>query len=289
LLVLNDTRVLPARLIAARESGGQIELLLLSRDADGNWSALARPARRIRRGETLRLVAADGTRTAEAVHVVSNDHAEVKLRFDDERAIARQGRTPLPPYIRSALKDPERYQTVYAHAEGSAAAPTAGLHFTPELLERCRAAGIELARVTLHIGLDTFQPVRAEDARDHVIHSEWFALPGETRDAIRRAKNDGRRVVAVGTTSVRTLESSAGDILRCNASDPIERSTRLYITPGYRFEVVDAMLTNFHLPRTTLLLLVAAFAGEDVTRRAYAHAVAARYRFYSFGDAMLIV
>jgi len=290
LIVINDTRVIPARMIARRESGGRVEFLLLARRPDGSWSSLARPARRLRLGETLALVGHDDAGTSGTVVVTGREEELVIVTFSDESAIERVGRVPLPPYIRDATSDPERYQTVYNRQAGSAAAPTAGLHFTPAVMDRCRQRGIEFATVTLHVGLDTFQPIKTEDARDHLIHSEWFDVPSATLAAVAKATRESRRVVAVGTTSVRTLESVAEAIHSADtAVEPIAGATRLYITPGYQYRVVDVMLTNFHLPRTTLLLLVSAFAGESLTRAAYLHAITEQYRFYSFGDAMLIV
>ncbi|MDQ3547758.1 MAG: tRNA preQ1(34) S-adenosylmethionine ribosyltransferase-isomerase QueA [Chloroflexota bacterium] len=290
LVVVNDTRVMPARLMATRASGGRIELLLLVRLPDGTWRSLARPARRLRHGETLTLMDHDDTVTTDTVHVVERDSEAVVVSFADEGAIQRHGRVPLPPYIRDTSADPERYQTVYSREPRSAAAPTAGLHFTPDVMEACRERGIDFASVTLHVGLDTFQPIKTADARDHQIHSEWFEISEETMIAVAQAKRTGRRIVAVGTTSVRTLESAADAILStASRAASISGPTGLYITPGYQYQIVDAMLTNFHLPRTTLLLLVSAFAGEELVRAAYAHAIQERYRFYSFGDAMLIV
>ncbi len=290
LIVINDTRVIPARLIARRESGGRVEFLLLSRRSNGSWRALARPARRLRLGEALQIVGHDEVVTAEMVQVVDRDDASVIVTFADEGSIDRHGRVPLPPYIHDTSADPERYQTVYSREAGSAAAPTAGLHFTPAVMDECRARGIEFATVTLHVGLDTFQPIKTADARDHQIHSEWFEVSVETLAAVAEAKRSGRRVIAVGTTSVRTLESVADAVHAPDfPTSPISGPTRLYITPGYEYSVVDVILTNFHLPRTTLLLLVSAFAGDELTRRAYQHAIREGYRFYSFGDAMLIV
>jgi S-adenosylmethionine:tRNA ribosyltransferase-isomerase len=290
LIVVNDTRVLPARLMARRVSGGQVELLLLSRMANGDWRSMARPARRLRSGETLTLLNHDDALSDDRVKVVGRDDDSVIVRFSDEALIQQHGRVPLPPYIRDTTSDPERYQTVYSRELGSAAAPTAGLHFTDAVMDACRSRGVEFASVTLHVGLDTFQPIKTADARDHQIHSEWFCVTADTLATISAAKREGRRVVAVGTTSVRTLESVADAVLSDSAIvEAISGPTRLYITPGYEYRVVDAMLTNFHLPRTTLLLLVAAFAGEDLMRAAYTHAIRERYRFYSFGDAMLIV
>lgn len=289
LIVVNDTRVLPARLIARRPTGGQVELLLLEREPSGRWSALGRPARRLRPGETLTLLDARGEPTEDRVVVEGRDGEQVLLRFDDEGAIARDGRVPLPPYIRQSLDDPERYQTVYAREPGSAAAPTAGMHFTPDVLEACRARGVDVAPVTLHVGLGTFQPIKTADARDHDMHAEVYSVPAETVELIRATRARGGRVLAVGTTSVRTLESVAPTVLGNEPAAQLSGATRLFITPGFEFRLVDHMLTNFHLPRTTLLLLVAAFAGASLMRRAYMRAIDERYRFYSFGDAMLIV
>jgi S-adenosylmethionine:tRNA ribosyltransferase-isomerase len=290
LIVVNDTRVMPARLITRRTTGGQVELLLLERMPGDRWRALAKPARRVRAGETLLLVDHAESLTTDAAEVLGRDDESVLIRFADETAIQRHGRVPLPPYIRDTSADPERYQTVYSREAGSAAAPTAGLHFTNEVMAACRQQGIEFASVTLHVGLDTFQPIKSADARDHKIHSEWYEVSAHALNVVSEAKRSGRRVVAVGTTSVRTLESVADVILAtAEHSEPITGSTKLYITPGYDYRIVDVMQTNFHLPRTTLLLLVSAFAGEDLIRAAYAHAIHERYRFYSFGDAMLIV
>lgn len=290
LIVVNDTRVMPARLVAQRATGGRIEFLLLSRLSDGRWRSIARPARRLRPGETLRLLDHDDILSTDNIQVSERDGESVIISFSEETAIERQGRVPLPPYIHDTNTDPERYQTVYSRELGSAAAPTAGLHFTDAVMAACRERGIDFATVTLHVGLDTFQPIKTADARDHQIHSEWFEISSETLKTVSAAKREGRRVVAIGTTSVRTLESAADAILDTGeCSGPVSGSTRLYITPSYDYRIVDVMLTNFHLPRTTLLLLVSAFGSEDLIRAAYEHAIRERYRFYSFGDAMLIV
>lgn len=289
LLVLNDTRVLPARVRAKRTSGGSVELLLLTRDVDGVWSALARPAKRLRDGESLNVLDRAGLITSETLRVIDRDADGVRVRFDDEATIHAHGLTPLPPYIHESLADPERYQTVYGSVEGSAAAPTAGLHFTERVLNACRERSVTIATVTLHVGLDTFQPIRVEDARDHALHAEWRQVSADTLRALRAARERGGRVIGVGTTAVRTLESLPDDALTDATTGDHSGWTKLYITPGHQFRVVDGMLTNFHLPRTTLLLLVSALAGEETIRRAYEHAIAERYRFYSFGDAMLIV
>lgn len=288
LVILNDTRVIPARLFAHRSTGGRVELLLLGRVSTGTWTALARPAKRLRVNERLTLLDRAGEETSDAVSVVSHEGESVTVTFSDESAIDRCGAAPLPPYIHERLDDDERYQTVYANRLGSAAAPTAGMHFTDRVLSACEDRGVSFARITLHVGLDTFQPIKTDDAHHHQMHSELFEVPVETARIIRDAKATNRRVVAVGTTSVRTLESAAASIF-AGGDVPIRNATRLFITPGYDFRIVDAMLTNFHLPRTTLMLLVSALAGEDVIRAAYTHAIHEQYRFLSFGDAMLIV
>ena len=289
LIVVNDTRVLPARLFARRLSGGRVELLLLDRNADGVWRAMGRPARRLRAGERLELLDSQDEVTNDGVDVVGRDAEQVLVRFDDEEAIGRHGHVPLPPYIHDRLDDPERYQTVYARDPGSAAAPTAGMHFTVDILERCRSRGVQVAPITLHVGLGTFQPIKTVDARDHQMHAEIFSVSAATVEMIRETRVSGGRVLAVGTTSVRTLETIASSVLAGGPARSLAGETRLFITPGTPFQLVDLMLTNFHLPRTTLLLLVASFAGEALMRQAYQHAIAEQYRFYSFGDAMLIV
>jgi S-adenosylmethionine:tRNA ribosyltransferase-isomerase len=288
-LVLNDTRVLPARVRAQRSSGGHVELLLLTRHSDGDWSALARPAKRLRAGETLYVLDHNGAPSSDTLHVVGRDVDGLRVRFEDEGAIHAHGLTPLPPYIHETLADPERYQTIYGVVEGSAAAPTAGLHFTERVLAACRERGVTIATVTLHVGLDTFQPIRVEDAREHTLHAEWRHVSAATQRELRAARERGGRIIGVGTTAVRTLESLPDAALPDTESGDQSGWTKLYITPGHDFRMVDGMLTNFHLPRTTLLLLVSALAGEETIRRAYEHAIAARYRFYSFGDAMLII
>ena len=259
LVVVNDTRVIPARVRARRESGGEAEVLLLEPAGDGLWEALARPTKRLRAGARLGPV--------ELVEHISAGRWLVRLEGEPE------GEAPLPPYITEPLADAERYQTVYAEEAGSAAAPTAGLHFTPELL-----AGLDVERITLHVGLDTFRPVTADDLADHEIHSERYRVEPGAWERIRAAE----RVVAVGTTTVRVLESLA-------RGAPLEARTSLFVTPGFEFRRVDALVTNFHLPRSTLLALVMAFAGVEETRRLYRLAIEARYRFYSFGDAMLLL
>ena len=288
LLVLNDTRVLPARLRGATvPQGASVELLLLRRLTPGLWRAMGRPGRRLRPGARLRFE--DGGAVLEASVLEVDAEGYRVVRLDGEEKLALAGEAPLPPYIHTPLADPERYQTVYARSPGSAAAPTAGLHFTPSLLERLAAQGVESAFVTLHVGPGTFRPVRTEDPREHVLDAEFFELGPEAATAINRAKAQGRRVVCVGTTAVRLLETVAA---RLPPGAPLAPSTgwaNLLLLPGHHFRVPDALVTNFHLPRSTLLMLVSAFAGWDLVLRAYREAVARGYRFASFGDAMLIV
>ena len=288
-LVFNDSRVVPARLYGVRDgTGARVEMLLLGRLRDGAWRALVRPGRRMREGATFRVAAesgADGL-TGEVVGVEPDGSRRVRLSSDDLRGV---GVVPLPPYVRAPLEDEERYQTVYSRVEGSVAAPTAGLHFTPGLLDRLRGADVETVFVTLHVGWDSFRPVKVEEPADHPMHSEQWTLGAEAADAINRAKREGRRVVSVGTTAVRLLEQCAsetprgGEVVRAGSG-----WAGLYILPGYRFRVVDALVTNFHLPRSTLLMLTCALTGRELVLRAYEEAVRLRYRFYSFGDAMLI-
>ena len=283
-VVLNDTRVLPVRVRARRESGGAAEVLLLEPQPDGTWEALARPARRLRDGETVTAgeLAITIERHLEEGRVIVRPHVMGHGPITD--ALERVGEMPLPPYIHERPADPQRYQTVYARHPGSAAAPTAGLHFTPGLLERLRARH-EVVEVTLGVGLDTFRPVTEDDLDDHPMHSEAYAVTPAAADAIDAARAANRRIVAVGTTTVRVLETVWGEAER----GPLEGRTRLLIEPGHRFRAVGALVTNFHLPRSTLLALVMAFAGPDETRGLYRTAVEEKYRFYSFGDAMLLV
>ncbi|HEU5424856.1 MAG TPA: tRNA preQ1(34) S-adenosylmethionine ribosyltransferase-isomerase QueA [Nitrolancea sp.] len=287
LLVVNDTRVLPARLRGHRPSGGEVEILLLARRSPGLWQALVRPGRRLRAGAEVVLTTLDGSRSEVAVIAAREPEglALVRLPGPVEEDLAAFGEMPLPPYIHQRLADPERYQTVYAEHRGSAAAPTAGLHFTPALLGELREQGVGMARLTLHVGIGTFRPVKVEDAQQHEMHAEWYHVPAETLAAIQRTKASRGRIVAVGTTSCRTLES-------VDLTAPVDEAqsgwTRLFITPGHRFQVVDQLITNFHLPRSTLLLLVSALASRETILAAYREAVRRRYRFYSLGDAMLI-
>lgn len=297
LLVLNQTRVIPARIFAHKETGGRVELLLLRRHDALTWDVLV-GGKGLRVGKKVRL--ANGP---EASIIEVLDGAERVIRFAEpiEPYFSKVGNVPLPPYIHEKLSDPERYQTVYAKEPGSAAAPTAGLHFTPRLLEELQVRGIKIAYVTLHVGLDTFAPVTEDDPEEHKIHTEWCELPQETADRINETKKAGGRVVAVGTTSVRTLESAAADTTVDNSIVdksrlsnleyrivPFTGPTSLFILPGYQFKIVDVMITNFHLPKSTLLMLVSAFAGREKILEAYQIAVTEGYRFYSFGDAMLI-
>lgn len=284
LLVVNRSRVLPARVAGRLAGGGRAELLLLRRLDPGHWQVLARPARRLRLDTRVALSEA---LTARVAALAEAGLREVRLEGGGppealDAGLLALGSAPLPPYIRGWRGDPERYQTVYAREAGSAAAPTAGLHFTEALLERLRARGILAAEVVLHVGLDTFRPVAESDPARHPMHHEWYAVPPETAAAVRRTRDRGGRVVAVGTTSVRTLEAWA-------LGGQPEGWTNLFIRPGFRFQAVDALVTNFHLPRSTLLMLVSAFARRESVLAAYATAVRERYRFFSFGDAMLIV
>lgn len=297
LLVVNNSRVLPARLMATKvDTGGEVELLLLRPAGGDRWEALAKPARRLRPGMRLS-VAARGGKTAaapaevEVVEVQEDGRITVAIGAATVERLDAYGETPLPPYIKAAntaLDSSERYQTIYGSALGSAAAPTAGLHFSEGLVERLRRAGIGWAEITLHVGVDTFRPMTSDRVAEHRIHREWYEVSDETARAVARTRANGRRVVAVGTTAARTLETLGGSW--CERS-PRGRSgeTDLFITPGYRWRMVDAMLTNFHVPHSTLLLMVSSFAGWPEIKRAYRMAIAERYRFFSFGDAMLIV
>lgn len=284
-MAFNDSRVMAARLYGRRGGGGAIELLLLARVSPGVWRAIGRPGRNLRPGTAFEITSGAGAMAGEVLRI--EEGGERIVRLDDEARLPEVGVAPLPPYISEALDDAERYQTVYARVEGSAAAPTAGLHFTESLLGRLRAMGVDTAFVSLHVGWDSFRPVKTDNPVEHKMHSEYFEISNETAALIRRAKADGRRIVAVGTTTVRLLEHAAalsGDGLPAAGSGWAD----IFITPGYRFRVVDALITNFHLPRSTLLMLTSALAGRDAMMRAYAAAVAERYRFYSFGDAMFI-
>ena len=284
-LVLNNSRVLPARLIGIRPTGGAVELVLL-RDLGGNrWECLSRPGRKTKPGQ--RILFGEGELQAVVEETVSGGNRIV--RFDYEgiflEVLERLGRMPLPPYIREELKDPERYQTVYSKELGSAAAPTAGLHFTKELLETVRNKGVLTEFVTLHVGLGTFRPVKEEEIENHEMHSEYCIIPPETAEAVNRTRKNGGRIIAVGTTSCRTLESFAKEDGTLEASSGW---TNIFIYPGYKFKCIDALITNFHLPESTLIMLVSALAGRENILNAYRIAVSEKYRFFSFGDAMMI-
>jgi S-adenosylmethionine:tRNA ribosyltransferase-isomerase len=283
LLVANRTRVLPARVRGRLRGGGNAEFLLLRRLAVGKWQALARPARRLRPGDVVTVSDQLRVQVTAAQAEGIRDIAAITNDLDDpDAALLAAGSTPLPPYIRGWHGDPERYQTIFADSAGSAAAPTAGLHFTSDLLHRLAQAGIGFGTLVLHVGLDTFRPITSVDASAHPMHREWYTVPADLQARIERTRADGGRIVAVGTTSVRALESWA-------ATGNVEGWTDLFIQPGYQFAVIDALITNFHLPRSTLLMLVSAFAGRERILAAYAEAIRERYRFYSFGDAMLLL
>lgn len=284
LLVINNTRVLPARIMAKKETGTNIEILLIKRINLTDWEVIMKPAKRVKLGMTLTI---SDELQCELLEVKDDGNRVVRFKFDGvfEDILDRVGNMPLPPYIHEKLKDRERYQTVYNKVEGSAAAPTAGLHFTKELLQELQDMGVEIAEVTLDVGLGTFRPCKEEDITKHDMHSEHYRLSQEVADKINKAKIENRRVIAVGTTSVRTLETVAGKGMPLEAS---EGDTSIFIYPPYDFKVVDALITNFHLPKSTLIMLVSAFAGYENTMDLYETAVENQYRFFSFGDAMFI-
>lgn len=285
-LVLNDTRVMPARLYGAKEgSGGKMEFLLLNRHEDDIWETLVKPGKRGKVG--AKFVFGNGELKAQVVEVLDNGNRKVKFYYDGifEEVLDRLGEMPLPPYIEEKLEDRERYQTVYSKEVGSAAAPTAGLHFTDELLQAIKKKGINIAFVTLHVGLGTFRPVKAEDIQDHEMHSEYYILDKENAEIINNAKRSGKRVIAVGTTSNRTLESIANEEGQVKEQSGY---TSIFIYPGYKFKIVDAIITNFHLPESTLIMLISAFSTREIVMNAYKIAVENKYRFFSFGDAMFI-
>src|SRR5215216_554164 len=286
LLVLNQSRVIPARIYARKQTGGRVELLLLRRRDELTWEALV-GGKGLRVGKTIKVE--DGPQ-AEIIELLNSSERLIKFSEPIEPYFATVGNVPLPPYIHETLSDPERYQTVYARDPGSAAAPTAGLHFTPPLLEAIKAKGVKIAYVTLHVGLDTFAPVTEDNPEEHQIHTEWCELQQETADLINLTKQSAGHIIAVGTTSVRTLESAASQL--SNPDSQISSCigpTNLFILPGYQFKIVDAIITNFHLPKSTLLMLVSAFAGREKTLETYETAIKEGYRFYSFGDAMIIL
>jgi S-adenosylmethionine:tRNA ribosyltransferase-isomerase len=281
LLVINQTRVIPARIYAHKPSGGKIELLLLRREDDLTWECLV-GGKGLVTGKRVSLQDGLG---AEIVEVLEGSRRRVRFDEPVEQHLAADGQMPLPPYIHEKLSDPERYQTVYSKTPGSAAAPTAGLHFTPRLLAELEAQGVKLAAVTLHVGLDTFAPVSEDDPQEHKIHTEWCELSPQVAEQIKATKAAGGRVIAVGTTSVRTLESAARGQAEIAA---FAGPTSIYILPGYQYKVVDALITNFHLPKSTLIMLVSAFAGRETILQTYQTAIREGYRFFSFGDAMFI-
>lgn len=286
LLVVNDSRVLPARIFGIKEeTGARVEFLLLKQISGNKWETLCKPGKKAKEGTKFSF--GDGLLKATVVEVKDDGNRVVDFECDENffAALDKIGQMPLPPYITEELKDKERYQTVYSHELGSAAAPTAGLHFTKELMDRIREKGINIASVTLHVGLGTFRPVKVDDVTNHKMHSEHYEVPEETAKLIKQTKENGGRVIAVGTTSCRTLESVAtqyGEIIACDGF------TDIFIYPGYKFKVLDGLITNFHLPESTLIMLVSAFAGFDNVMNAYKNAVDKKYRFFSFGDAMFI-
>lgn len=285
LLVVNQTRVIPARLFARKVTGGKVELLLLKRIEPDVWEALV-GGKGLKPG--VKVTVENGPET-EILEDLGASRRLIKFLSPIENLLPNVGEMPLPPYIHTPLANPNRYQTVYSKESGSAAAPTAGLHFTPRLMSELEAAGIQIAKVTLHVGLDTFMPVSEDNPLEHVIHSEWCEVTAETAELINRTKEKGGRVIAVGTTSVRTLESASAGSSIPNRVNAISGPTQLFILPGFEFKVVDAIITNFHLPQSSLIMLVSAFAGREKVLNAYEAAIQRGYRFYSFGDAMLIL
>lgn len=286
-LVLNDTKVLPARLIGSREgTNGRIEILLLKRRENNIWETLVKPGKKARTG--TKIIFGGGLLTGEVVDIVEEGNRLIQFTYEGifEEILDRLGQMPLPPYITHRLEDKNRYQTVYAAHTGSAAAPTAGLHFTPGLLEKIEDMGVDIAKVTLHVGLGTFRPVKVEEITEHHMHSEFYQIDEEAAAKINRAKENGKRVICVGTTSCRTVEAAADENGRLKACSGW---TQIFIYPGYRFKVLDCLITNFHLPESTLIMLVSALAGREKVLAAYEEAVKERYRFFSFGDAMLVV
>jgi len=285
-LVLNDTKVIPARLLGKKEdTGGSMEFVLLSRQEDDVWRVLVKPGKRAQIG--TRFIFADGLLKAEVLAKTEEGGRLVRFHYDGvfEEVLDKAGIMPLPPYIHEELKDRDRYQTVYAQHSGSAAAPTAGLHFTPDLLRRIEESGVRIAKVTLHVGIGTFRPVKTENLEDHHMHEEVYNVDAKAADIINRTRDAGGRVIAVGTTSLRTIESIADETGHVK---PGSGSTGIFIYPGYKFKVTDALITNFHLPKSTLLMLVSALAGREEILRVYREAIEKRYRFFSFGDAMFI-
>ena len=286
-LVLNDTKVIPARLYGVKQNtGGKMEFVLLKKVGQDNWEVMVKPGRRAKKGAMF--VFGNNEMTAEVIEEVEGGNRIVKFEYDGvfQNVLDRVGVMPLPPYIKKQLIDKERYQTVYARNDGSAAAPTAGLHFTNELLERLKKKGISITYVTLHVGLGTFRPVKVDVIEEHKMHAEYFEISQDTCDIINTVKEQGKKVVAVGTTACRVLETVSDDNGKVS---PTNGWTDIFIYPGYKFKIIDALITNFHLPESTLLMLVSAFAGGEYVMRAYGEAIEQKYRFFSFGDAMLII
>lgn len=286
-LVINNTKVIPARLMGVKEdTGAHIEVLLLKREQDDVWEVLVKPGKKAKPGTIITF--GDGRLKAEVLEVVEDGNRKIRFSYQGifEEILDELGQMPLPPYITHQLKDKNRYQTVYAKHTGSAAAPTAGLHFTPELLKEIEEKGIDIARVTLHVGLGTFRPVKVDEITDHHMHSEFYQVDEEAAKKINRAKDSGHRVICVGTTSCRTIESAADETGHLK---PTSGWTEIFIYPGYKFKILDGLITNFHLPESTLIMLVSALAGREHVLAAYEEAVQERYRFFSFGDAMLII
>ena len=285
-LVRNNTKVIPARLYGKKETGANVEFLLLNRIEGDVWESIVRPGNKLRVGTNV--IFGNGKLNAEILEILPGGTRKVKFKYDGifNEILDKIGLMPLPPYIHEELKQRDRYQTVYARHEGSAAAPTAGLHFTPELLEKIKEKGIEIANVTLHVGIGTFRPVKVENIEEHDMHSEHFYIKQEDADKINMAKRKGNRVIAVGTTSCRVLESISDE--KTGFVKEIEGDTKIFIYPGYKFKCIDGLITNFHLPESTLLMLVSALAGKEYVMGAYKEAVKEKYRFFSFGDAMFI-
>lgn len=285
-LVINDTKVIPARLIGEKKGGSaRVEVLLLKRKEDNVWETLVYPGKKARIGN--KIIFGGGILECEVIDIIEDGNRIVKFNFDGifEEILDKLGQMPLPPYIKETLKDKDRYQTVYAKNSGSAAAPTAGLHFTPELLEKIKSMGVNIASVTLHVGLGTFRPVKVDEITNHIMHSEYYEIKQSQADIINNTKKNGGKIISVGTTSTRTLESAADENGFIKAGSD---NTNIFIYPGYKFKVVDSLITNFHLPESTLIMLVSALAGKENVLNAYKKAVEEKYRFFSFGDAMII-
>lgn len=284
-LVINDTKVIPARLYGKKDTGANVEFLLLKRLEGDEWEAMVRPGNKLKPGSKVEF--GNGILKAEVLEVMEGGNRKVKFEYDGifNEILDQIGLMPLPPYITEKLKDKSKYQTVYAKYEGSAAAPTAGLHFTEELLEKVKKKGVEIAKVTLHVGIGTFRPVKVENVEDHNMHSEHYYIKSEEAEKINKTKANGKKIVAVGTTSCRVLESASDENGRVHE---IEADTDIFIYPGYKFKCIDSLITNFHLPESTLIMLVSSLAGKDFILRAYKEAVNEKYKFFSFGDAMII-